>query len=1295
MVQAVPPEGTQPVDARGRSLRAVRRAEDQTLVTLRLALNAAREGVLVCDAEDRIVFCNRTCAEMVGVQIDPGMTFEAAFRTCLASGKFPDAVGKEEQWIARGMEERHHPGEGMEMRVGERWVHLRNQRTPDGGMLTLIVDITERKLSQQRLAESEAKYRSLVELSSDWFWEQDQTGRFTAISARGIRLKALEEVSLGKARWELPGLEPLEGDWAAHRAKYQRHEPFEDFLVRRTNPEGDVSFLSSSGAPVFSADGRLVGYRGMTRDVTERMRSLLALAESASLFRAIFEQAAVGIVKASLDGRLLEVNQKVCDMLGYTRQELLTLTSLDISAPEDHDVARSSLKRIANGEVATLVREKVFQCKDGSRLCCNLSLNVVRTAAGRAEYVVAVIEDISPRKAAEAAARQATARLRDGLEHLGEMIVLTDADDRIVLANQRFVQFNAAVAEHTRPGNYYADHLRAGLRLGLFPEAAGREEAWLAERMEIRRNPRGPVERKRQDGRWLLVDDQRLPDGGMVSFGVEITERKQAEEQARVARAQLEMAVQFSRVSTWVHDLAAGTCTLSAGWAELLGEPAHEMVVSSQDVLRWAHPEELPSLMAAYVAVAKGERDTYAVEQRVLTRTGEWKWILSRGRIIERDKSGRALLMVGTNVDITDTKRAQEATFAARQRLSVALDLSRVAMWETDLENDRIQLTEGHQALISGPYGRPMLSRQELAEAIHPDDLPAAKHSYLAAIKGTVPQYLAEYRLRTPDGGWVAVLSRGRISARSETGRALAMVGVNIDISERRMAEDAARAAEARLRLALSFSQILAWELDTASDQLTITDVWSDERSPVMRTVSRRDYVNQMVHPDDVEPYGRAYVAALKGPEDRYEAKLRFRTRPGQWKWQLLRGSVTARDATGRALKVMGVQIDISDLKQAEDALRASEQRFRSLVTLSHELFWETDERHRFISQSHSENSPMPYSGKIQYGKTRWEIPYVAPDEEGWAQHRAQLDARQVFVDFEVGRPTTDGSIRYAAISGEPVFDEQQRFMGYRGVSKDITERKRAEFALRNLNIDLERKVAERTAALELAYRELESFSYSVSHDLRAPLRSISGFASMLREEEGQNLTPDGLRYLTVMDESARRMGRLIDALLSLARTSRHVLSHETVDLDALAQSVLSELAPHHPRAQVSVDPLPQVQGDLVLLRQVMLNLIGNAFKYSAKVVQPTVTIALQEDASGVTITVQDNGVGFDMAYAGKLFQPFGRLHGDAEFEGTGIGLVLSKLIVERHGGRIRAEAVPGSGATFSITLPRRQPGSA
>ncbi len=319
---------------------------------------------------------------------------------------------------------------------------------------------------------------------------------------------------------------------------------------------------------------------------------------------------------------------------------MLCLTYLDLKEPEEHELASVNTARVARGELATLVREKRLLRKDGSRLWCNITLNLVRTPGGDPDYMIQLFEDISARKTAEATALHATSRLRDGLEHLGEMIVLTDADDRIVLANPRFVKFNVAVAEHARPGNFYADHLKAGLQMGLFPDAVGREEQWLAERMEIRRRPRGPVERKRQDGRWLVVDDQRLPDGGMVSFGVEITERKQAEEQARLARAQLEMAVQFSRVSTWVHDLVLGRCTLSAGWAELLGEPAREMVVSSEEVLRWAHPEELPSLRERFVAVLRGESDTYAVEQRIPTRTGEWKWILPRGRLLSATGPG-------------------------------------------------------------------------------------------------------------------------------------------------------------------------------------------------------------------------------------------------------------------------------------------------------------------------------------------------------------------------------------------------------------------------------------------------------------------------------------------------------------------------------------------------------------------------------------------------------------------------------------------------------------------------------
>ncbi|MGQ0510826.1 MAG: PAS domain-containing sensor histidine kinase [Betaproteobacteria bacterium] len=248
----------------------------------------------------------------------------------------------------------------------------------------------------------------------------------------------------------------------------------------------------------------------------------------------------------------------------------------------------------------------------------------------------------------------------------------------------------------------------------------------------------------------------------------------------------------------------------------------------------------------------------------------------------------------------------------------------------------------------------------------------------------------------------------------------------------------------------------------------------------------------------------------------------------------------------------------------------------------------------------------------------------------------------------------------------------------------DITKRKNDEVALRDINRELERRVGLRTAQLEEAIREMEAFSYSVSHDLRAPLRAIGGFARMVIEDESGRLSEDGRRKLEVVEANARRMGMLVDDLLQLARVNRSELRREPLDMGALAASVAAELGPLQPRARLEVATLPGANGDPVLVRQALANLVDNALKYSARAAAPRVEVGW-DGAEGAWF-VRDNGIGFDMAHAKKLFDTFERLHGEA-FEGTGIGLAIVRRVAERHGGRVWAEAAPGQGAAFYFTL--------
>jgi len=292
---------------------------------------------------------------------------------------------------------------------------------------------------------------------------------------------------------------------------------------------------------------------------------------------------------------------------------------------------------------------------------------------------------------------------------------------------------------------------------------------------------------------------------------------------------------------------------------------------------------------------------------------------------------------------------------------------------------------------------------------------------------------------------------------------------------------------------------------------------------------------------------------------------------------------------------------------------------------------------------------------------------------------------------FEMYRPlrAADGSFRTFLTRGEPLKNAAGQVIQWFGTNTDVTALKQAEDAMRRFNTELEQRVADRTAQLETSNRELESFSYSVSHDLRTPVRAIDGFSLAVLEDFGPQLPAEGRRYLQIIRRSAQNMGELIDALLAFAQLKRQDLTKRPIDTHPLVSTVLAELgAPWPDRVvEVRLEALPPSFGDPTLVKQIWVNLLSNALKYTRKKEKAEIEIGCTKVHGVDAFFVRDNGTGFDPRHADKLFGVFQRLHRAEDYEGTGVGLALMHRIVDRHGGRVWADAAVDRGATFSFTL--------
>jgi PAS domain S-box-containing protein len=1045
---------------------------------------------------------------------------------------------------------------------------------------------------------------------------------------------------------------------AGETVSYETEIPYQD---------GGARFVHAYYVPDKGANGQVRGFFALVEDISEHKQAQ----EERQLWADAFEGCAYGIAIGDPDtNRILVCNPAFAGMHKCRVEDIVGSGILSLYAPSNHELVRRGIERA--DQIGHSRFEARMVRRDRSTFPVETDVVSVLGDNGDVLHRVVTAQDISERMQAEKVLQESEERYRIVSELTSDYAYKDriESDGSIIPEwfTESFTRITGYALEETRAPEFWQRLLHPE-DLPILLRHVQKILSGQPDTDEMR------VITKSGEIRWLrdfanpTWDASQEHVTGLYGAVQDVTESKRGEENLRKSEERYRQLFENHPHPMWIYDRNT-LVFLDVNEAAIAKYGFSRQEFLSMTIVDIRPPEDVEQLM-----------NNLAKPRQSLEQSESWRHRLKDGTIIyvqitshtfEIDGHESALVIAQ---DITERKRVEEESKS-------------LARFPDENPNPVLRATNKGKIIYANAASEHLLNDWHTEVG---DDLPADWIKLISELMSTGSRKIIDVQCNdiaysimivpVPQANYVNLYGR--------------------DVTERNQAEEKLRKSE----------DLFSKAFHGSPSPMTIArqrdGVYIEVNNSFLQMVecSREEVIGHTrLDLNLIDSEGRSQIIRqLREQGIIHNVEVQAKSKSGR-RLNLLT-SIENTELAGEACTIT-TMLDITERKRAEEALQKAhdelelkvQERTAALSQANNLLqalmdhmpdhIYFKDTQSRFIRNSRSQANALGLSDPAQaVGKTDFDFfPHAA---KAYEEEQEIMKSGKPLVDFEEWVVWPDGRETWVSTTKMPLRDASGQTIGIFGISRDITERKRTEQAVRQLNADLEKQATQ----LQAANKELEAFSYSVSHDLRAPLRAIDGYTRILVEDYESILDNEGKRVCNVISKEARRMGQLIDDLLSFSRLGRREMHSSKLDMKALAVSVFNELMKeeNEERIDFRIAKLPSVKGDISLVRQVWINLLSNAIKFTSKKERAVIEVGSKPNKDELIYYVRDTGTGFDMEYSNKLFGVFQRLHSESEFSGTGVGLAIVQRIIRRHGGRVWAEGEVDKGATFYFALPRKE----